>query len=121
MSEWNLNELTALDRMLGGASERVMKAVGVEVKAGGEAVRDRAKDLAPKRTGKLRRSIKSTVTRARDTETSTEVGPTVPYGTFVEHGTSKRAAHPFLGPAADQLAGGIAEKIADAAAGSVLE
>lgn len=41
-----------------------------------------------------------------------EIGPTTYYATFVEHGTSRMAAKPFMGPAADRHEGPFAEALA---------
>ncbi len=56
-----------------------------------------AKERAPVRTGTLRRSIHTVPTG----ELSAEVGPSVEYGTYVELGTRKMAARPYLIPAAE--------------------
>ena len=54
------------------------------------------KVACPVATGVLRASISSTVTGM-----SAEIGPTARYGGFVENGTRRMAARPYMGPAAD--------------------
>lgn len=41
-----------------------------------------------------------------------EIGPTTYYAPFVEHGTSRMAAKPFMGPAAERNEGPFAEAMA---------
>lgn len=43
-----------------------------------------------------------------------EVGPTAEYGGYVEEGTSKMAAQPYLGPAFDQNIGGLEDALGSA-------
>lgn len=65
-------------------------------------IRD-AKTLAPVDTGNLRNSISATVTGdGRTNRMTTEIGPTASYGIFLELGTSRMAAQPYLFPAADR-------------------
>lgn len=121
MAEWEFGELVALSETLAGVSGRVTPAVTKAISDGGEQIRDLARDLAPKASGKMSRSIQSTLLRSGGgTEISAEIGPTSYYGRFVEHGTAKMAPHPFLSPAADQRTDAIAEAILNAAAGEVL-
>lgn len=65
-------------------------------------IRD-AKTMAPVDTGNLRASISATTTGdGRNNRMSAEIGPTANYGEFVETGTSRMAAQPYLFPAADR-------------------
>ena len=59
----------------------------------------RAKMLAPVDTGNLKNSIGSSIQG-----THAEVGPTAKYGEFVEMGTSRTPAQPYMGPATDVVA-----------------
>jgi len=59
-----------------------------------------AKDLAPKRTGKLMRSIESDISHNAGVAFVRVVGKATEYAYYVEKGTSKMDAQPFLGPAA---------------------
>lgn len=61
-----------------------------------------AKKASPVDTGNLRASISaSPVESGADGSFYTEVGPTAAYGVFVELGTSRAPAQPFLFPAAE--------------------
>lgn len=78
--------------------ERLGADVAVAVRSAGDGLRDGARRLAPRDSGRLARSIESTVTVTRDSVT-VEVGPTAFYGAMVEAGTARSAPHPFLEPA----------------------
>ena len=114
---WDGSKLVALEQDLAGISGRVTPAVVKVIKDGGEAIAKRAKEIAPKgATGNLRRSINSTFTAGGGgSEATAEIGPTVFYGRFVEHGTSRMSPRPYLAPAADAESEGITEAIAKAA------
>ena len=119
-SDWDFNELTVLAESFAGVKGRLNPAIAQTMKGAGEQVAERARDLAPKgATGRMSRSIRSDVIDT-GTDVTVEVGPTVYYGRFLEHGTSKMSAQPFLGPAADSLTAQIVDQLADAA-GKVLE
>ena len=113
---WDGSKLVALEQDLAGVGGRVTPAVAKVIKDGGEAIAKRAKELAPRRSGKLQRSINSTFTAGGGgTEATAEIGPTAFYGRFVEHGTAKMSPHPYLAPAADAESEAITEAIAKAA------
>jgi HK97 gp10 family phage protein len=60
-----------------------------------------AKELAPKRSGDLERSIEAKVnTRSGKAWVQIKPGKTREYAYYVEKGTSKMADQPFMGPAA---------------------
>lgn len=61
-----------------------------------------AKARAPVDTGTLANSISSEMQRGGGTLRG-EVGPTVNYGGFVENGTSRMRAQPYLRPATDAV------------------
>jgi len=63
---------------------------------GGEAV-DKAKDLCPVDTGRLRDSIRV----VSEDEVEILIGTDVPYAIPVEMGTAHQAAQPFLRPSID--------------------
>lgn len=78
------------------------KAATATLKAGADITRD-AKALAPVDTGNLRASIGMTVTGSgAHGRMSVEIGPTANYGEYVETGTSRMAAQPYLFPATDR-------------------
>lgn len=56
-----------------------------------------AKARVPVDTGTLRRSIHTT----KPTEMSRAIGPSVEYGKYVEWGTHRMAARPYMTPAAE--------------------
>lgn len=60
-----------------------------------------AQNLAPVDTGALRNSITSDTTETAQT-LRVEIGPTVNYGAYVERGTSRNRAQPYLRPAVDR-------------------
>lgn len=70
--------------------DAAVQAVADEV----EEIQRDARRLAPTDTGKLRRDIS-----AEDHELKGEVRSKVRYSKFVEHGTSKAKAQPFMMPA----------------------
>ena len=59
-----------------------------------------ARVLAPVDTGNLRGSIQVRPASAALTEAT--VGPEAEYGVYVEYGTSRMAAQPYMRPAADR-------------------
>lgn len=90
-----------LSRDLRSAGDKAGPLVSLVVrKAALDTERD-AKTAAPVDTGNLRSSITTDVTDT-GTSVSAEVGPTANYGLFVEVGTSRMAAQPFMGPALDR-------------------
>lgn len=73
---------------------------------------ERAKEIVPVRTGHLLESISAVFgedVEDPDSDGSSrafapvQVVADTPYASFVEFGTSKMAAHPFMGPAAEEL------------------
>lgn len=99
-------EITGLDKLQRKLRElplRVQNAVLRKgLRAAANVVRDEARRRAPVRTGNLRRNIATSVSVRRGQGSAT-VGPKPKayYGMFVELGTSKMAARPFLRPALD--------------------
>jgi HK97 gp10 family phage protein len=85
------------------------KAVEEETKAVAETMRAHA----PVLTGALRDSISYEI-RTEGTRAIGEAGPTVPYGAFVEFGTSYSSPQPYAEPAALEHEGSFVERIADA-------
>ena len=100
--EWDGRELQALSRDLSGMGTKVPEVVIKAVEEGGKRTAVRARKLAPKRSRKMARTIKSTtVVRKLGTEVDVEIGPSKFYGRFLEHGTAKMTAKPYLAPAID--------------------
>jgi len=73
-------------------------------KAGARVIRDTAKDNVPVRTGTLRDSITIETVEKDENEVVVRIGPQKKafYGLFLEYGTSKMAARPWLRPAVDE-------------------
>ena len=98
---------------LDNAQQRVgARAAGVLRATGAQIVRS-AKINAPVNKdpkvvgGNLRASVGSTITGdGRNGTMRAEIGPTASYGGYVETGTSRMAAQPYLYPAVDQHAPG---------------
>jgi HK97 gp10 family phage protein len=117
---WDGKELRAFSATLDGISGRLAPAVVTAMRETGEAVAKRAKELAPKgKTGRMARSIRSDLTDKGGAEVTVEVGPTVYYGRFLEHGTSKMSPRPFLAPAAEEYTDALADAVLGAAARAV--
>ncbi|MDR2173658.1 MAG: HK97 gp10 family phage protein [Burkholderiales bacterium] len=89
-----------------------LKGLSKATSAGARLIRDRARALAPKDTGKLKNNIVVTkYRRVRDKDRETRHAVVIRqkgkasdkqnafYGAFVECGTSKQAAQPFIRPA----------------------
>lgn len=84
--------------------------VSAEVKKATLDVQARAQQLAPVRTGTLRRSITSQF----PSDLSGRVGPSVHYGIYVEFGTRRMGARPYMRPAAEAVWPGFAAAVAAA-------
>ena len=77
------------------SKERMAKRTALEI-IGGRA-ESYAKAACPVRTGNLRNSI----THEQESENVEVIGTNVSYGPYVELGTSRMGAKPFLRPAAE--------------------
>lgn len=95
-------EFELIAQNLGHASREIMpKARGVMKKAL-DGISAGAKNRAPVDTGALKNSISTSTQGNRDFARG-EVGPTVNYGAYVESGTSRMRAQPYLRPATDAV------------------
>lgn len=83
-----------------GMSIKTATKVAAAVVAATAAIEARAKARAPWRTGYLRGSIQGRSTGMF----SGEVGVGAEYGVYVEFGTSKMGAQPYLTPAVEEVA-----------------
>lgn len=87
-------------------SAAVKAALLEGVAAAGAYVEGRAKELCPVDTGTLRRSIHTELqTQAKPGETHAFVGTSLEYAKYVEFGTSRMRAQPFVRPAFDETKG----------------
>lgn len=84
-------------------SKAILKELSRAERAGlraiGMTAERHAKKDAPVDTGRLRNSIAHEVV---DSEAAVYIGTNVEYAPYVELGTSRMAARPFLGPAATE-------------------
>jgi HK97 gp10 family phage protein len=69
------------------------------VQAGAFLIENDAKVNCPVRTGTLRRSIHTDVETVDQDRVTARVSPGVDYGVYVELGTRRQHAHPYLTPA----------------------
>lgn len=80
---------------------RLRAALQVGVRAGAMVLENAAKEYCPVDTGTLRRSIHTEVQPGSPDRVSALVGPDAPYGIYIEYGTSRMRAQPYLRPAVD--------------------
>ena len=99
---WETGQLAALRADLGKAGVETTRKAGQVVRKSAADTESAAKQQAPVDTGALRNSIGVTM----QGPLSAEIGPTVSYGIFLEWGTHKMAAQPYMGPALDRIAPG---------------
>lgn len=85
------------------------QAVAAALRAGGLIIEKAAKTKAPVLTGTLRRSIHTEATAEE-----ARIGTNVEYALFVEMGTARRQAKPYLRPAFDENIGAAIREIGDA-------
>lgn len=76
--------------------KRVEKAVKAQVGESALKIQEGAKERAPVDTGALRNSI---TVDFYERGLAAQIGPHMPYAPYVEYGTRKMAARPYLGPA----------------------
>lgn len=96
---WETGELKTLAADLGKAGFDTTRKAGQAVRKAATDIEAGAKAIAPVDTGNLRNSIGTSM----HGPLSAEVGPTAHYGIYVEFGTYKMAAQPYMGPAADRV------------------
>lgn len=100
MTTFDTSELRKLSADLEAGAQRVGRDVSAVVRASADRVKRAGQAAAPVGpTGNLHKSIGVDLYGdGRSGGMTAVVGPSVYYGLFVEHGTSKMAAQPFLGP-----------------------
>ena len=87
--------LARLKKNLAEAGTKTREAAEQAVASEVDEIRDDARRMAPRKTGALRAGI-----RARANGLDGTVKSTVRYATFVEHGTYRDKAQPYMAPAA---------------------
>lgn len=95
-------------------SAQIRPALVTEVQRATFDVEAKAKERVPVKTGTLRRSIHSVFSNGGLTGI---VGPSVLYGKFVEFGTRRMAARPYMRPAAEAVLPKFAQAVARALRG----
>lgn len=100
----------AVKQALDDAVQTAMQQVAEEAKA-------EAQSLAPVLTGLLRSSVFAQVdARGGSGRRTLVIGADAPYALYVELGTSRRAATPFIRPAVDRIAPKLTERLRAAVA-----
>lgn len=82
------------DGALGALADEIEERVSAAIAAGAETVKEHAQSICPVDTGNLRDSI-----AVSQDGTGAEISANTDYAAYVEFGTSKMAAQPFLVPA----------------------
>lgn len=116
MARVDFEGLEELNRVLTGMRERAAAEVmGKALMAGAEILRAEAIRNAPRLTGTLRDNIIAKLKKKNRYAVSADVGPSKKayYGKFVELGTTKMTARPFLFPAYQAKKDEIQREIAD--------
>ena len=114
------SEVAALAVEIGSATGTLGAKAAVALRKTAYDIEADAKALAPVDTGTLMNSISTSVTGdGRFGSMVAEIGPTVDYAGFVEHGTSRMAPQPYMRPAFDRRAPGL-EKAFEQLAGDIL-
>lgn len=94
------NRIPQIAAAIRPALSRAVKTATLDVQA-------KAQAIVPVKTGTLRRSITSQF----PSELTGRVGPSVNYGVYVEMGTRRMAARPYMRPAAAQAASGFVSAV----------
>src|SRR3990172_357570 len=101
-------------RLMQTLPPEVFQRVQQVLQNGAVRLAERARELAPVRTGHLMASIKADTGERTESEAAfdpVQVVADTPYASFIEFGTSKMRAQPFLGPAAEQVEPEILEEV----------
>lgn len=93
----DFSQLRSFSATLASAGPRAERLAPLVVQKTAVDIEGLAKVLCPVDTGFLKSSIGHEVNGL-----SAEIGPTAEYGIYVELGTARAAAQPFLGPATDK-------------------
>lgn len=102
--------VTITNNRLGALASRLRPQVSQIIRKAAFDVEARSKELVPVDTGALQNSIQSEMTG----DLSAVVAVGMEYAPYVEYGTSRSAAQPYLTPAADAVRPGLEAAIQDA-------
>ncbi len=90
-----------LEKALNRLRSRGRDGIGEAVMTGAFIIEGAAKSYAPVDTGALRSSINATLVSSIGTTAEAEISPDVHYAGYVEFGTYRMPAQPYMRPAAD--------------------
>jgi len=93
-----MDDFTNLINQLGSLEGRIKNSIKEAVKINALEAEQKAKLLCPVDTGHLRRSISTEINETTD-KILVDVLTNVEYGSYVEYGTSRQPAQPFMKPA----------------------
>lgn len=110
----DLTEWVDLQHDIGRAGDMVEARAPQLVAKAASDIEATAQGIAPVDTGNLKNSIGSDVDGL-----DAEIGPTAEYGAYVEDGTSRMAAQPYMGPAADVVTPKLVAAVADLGGGAL--
>ena len=82
------------------ADKASVEGIHRAIEVGANRIRDYAKNVVPVKTGRLKGSIQVRSLRKTKTGASAEIAPKTEYDIFVEFGTYKMGARPYMRPAA---------------------
>jgi HK97 gp10 family phage protein len=91
----------AIAKQLGDAADALIPTIDAAVEAGAELIQDMAITLVPVRTGLLKSTIHVEPTGQMMERLVRAGGGTVTYAAYVEYGTRKMGAQPYMRPSRD--------------------
>jgi HK97 gp10 family phage protein len=111
-------ELDGIENLITEVEKLGAKGSRIENKAlreAGEVMKEAIKQEAPRKTGTLKKSIEVSRVKTKDGAKYVEVGPGKEgwYGKFLEFGTIKMKAKPFMAPGYEKSKEKAMEKIED--------
>lgn len=111
-------EIEGIDNLIAEVEKLGVKGNRIENKAlreAGEVVKEAIKQEAPRRTGTLKKSIETSRVKTKGIAKHVEVGPGKEgyYGKFVEFGTVKMRANPFMARGYENSKDKVVDKIAE--------
>lgn len=104
-NSFDASEVFSLAATIGTNAPKVKRLAGVVVRKTAQDIAADAKAIAPVDTGNLKGSIGISAVN----DLTQEVGPTAEYGIYLELGTSRMPAQPFMGPATDRRTPGFVQ------------